>query len=217
MRALSEQEKRILAMIEPEADALGLDIVRVRIGGSRTPVLQIMAERKGGGMDVTDCARLSRRLSPLLDERDPIDGEYTLEVSSPGIDRPLTRPGDFAPWAGHEVRVELEMPVDGRRRFHGFIAGEEGGVVTLNLKDGGEAKIAVADMVKAHLVMTDRLIEEATARGDLEPDPDDDAFDEVEVDGDDDEDDEDDDEDLEDGATRETSANAADADPHQKE
>ena len=90
-------------------------------------------------MDVADCAKLSRRLSPLLDTEDPIVGEYSLEVSSPGIDRPLTRKGDFAKWIGHEVRVEIGVPIDGRKRFHGFIAGEKNGVAELNLKDGGAA------------------------------------------------------------------------------
>src|SRR5262245_574271 len=98
MRALSEIERRILDLVEPEAKALGLEVVRVRLTGARPPVLQVMAEKPDGTMDVEDCAKLSRRLSPMLDAEDPIAGEYSLEVSSPGIDRPLTRPGDFAKW-----------------------------------------------------------------------------------------------------------------------
>jgi ribosome maturation factor RimP len=166
MRAQSEIEIRILDMVEPEAKAMGLDVVRVRLTGSRPPTLQIMAEKPDGTMNVEDCAKLSRRLSPLLDAEDPIAGEYSLEVSSPGIDRPLTREGDFAKWAGHEVKIELGAPTaEGRKRFHGWIVSETDGVAELTLKDGGEAKIAVADMMKAHLVLTDKLIQAARARG----------------------------------------------------
>ena len=178
MRAQSETEKRILEMIEPEAAALGLDIVRVNVTGGRHPVLQVMAEHPDGAMNVEDCARLSRRVSPMLDEHDPIVGRYTLEVSSPGIDRPLTRAKDFAEWVGHEVRVEISMPVDGRRRFHGFIAAEKDGLVTLDLKDGATAEIPVSEMVKARLVLTDALIDAAQARGQL-PEADDEDFDDI--------------------------------------
>ncbi|MEM8919855.1 MAG: ribosome maturation factor RimP, partial [Pseudomonadota bacterium] len=112
-----------------------------------------------------------------------IKGEYHLEVSSPGIDRPLTRPGDFANWVGHEARVEIGMPIDGRRRFHGWIAGEANAVAFLKLKDGGEAEIPIIEMVKAHLVLTDELIEDAQSRGQAldAPEDDSDEYDEVEV------------------------------------
>ena len=166
MRALSELEIRILDMIEPVAKAQGLDVVRVRVTGSQTPTLQIMAERPDGTMTVTRCARFSRALSPILDEQDPISGEYSLEVSSPGIDRPLTRVGDFAKWVGHEIRVELAQPnAEGRKRFHGWIEREVDGVVDLRLKDGGNATIPVSDMSKATMVLTDKLIQDARARG----------------------------------------------------
>lgn len=198
MRAQSEIEIRILDMIEPEAKALGFDVVRVRLMGSRTPVLQIMAEKADGTMDVEDCAALSRRISPVLDQEDPIAGEYSLEVSSPGIDRPLTREGDFANWVGHEVKVELGAPTaEGRKRFHGWIERETSGAAELRLKDGGDARIDIADMVKAHLVLTDKLIQDARARGQApEADVEDgeiandlgDDFDDVEVDEDVDED-----------------------------
>ncbi|HVY89838.1 MAG TPA: ribosome maturation factor RimP [Hyphomonadaceae bacterium] len=185
MRAQSEIELRILDLIEPEAKALGLDLVRVRLTGSRPPTLQIMAEKPDGTMDVEDCAKLSRRLSPLLDAEDPIVGEYSLEVSSPGIDRPLTRAGDFGKWIGHEVRVEIGTPIDGRKRFHGFIKGEASGVTTLSLKDGGEATIPLSEMVKAHLVLTDKLIKAAQAKGQAPAEVEDDEiegdFDDVEV------------------------------------
>jgi len=179
LRAISEIEKRILDIIQPEADSLGLDIVRVRMMGANTPILQIMAEKPDGTMDVEDCAKLSRAIGPVLDVEDPIPSEYNLEVSSPGIDRPLTREGDFANWVSHEARVEIGVPKDGRRRFHGTITEETNGVVSMDLKDGSQAEIAVTEMVKASLVMTDRLIEEALSRGQA-PEVDDDQFDELE-------------------------------------
>jgi ribosome maturation factor RimP len=153
-------------MVEPVAKGLGLDVVRVRVTGSQTPTLQIMAERPDGTMTVAACAKFSRALNPILESEDPIAGEYSLEVSSPGIDRPLTRVGDFAKWVGHEIRVELSYPnAEGRKRFHGWIESEVDGVVALRLKDGGEASIAVADMSRAVMVLTDKLIQDARARG----------------------------------------------------
>ena len=165
MRAQGELEIRILDMIEPVAEELGLDIVRVRVMGGDVPTLQIMAERPDGTMTVAACAKFSRAISPVLEAEDPISTEYHLEVSSPGIDRPLTRVGDFAKWIGHEVKVELAMPgADGRKRFHGSIVSEADGVVDLKLKDGGEARLAVADMVRATMVLTDKLIQAARAK-----------------------------------------------------
>lgn len=166
MRALSELEKRILDMVEPVAAGLGLDIVRVRVVGSQTPTLQIMAELPDGTMTVARCARLSRAISPVLEVEDPITSEYHLEVSSPGIDRPLTRVGDFAKWIGHEIKVEMATPgADGRKRFHGSIVAETDGVVELDLKDGGGANLPVADMAKATMVLTEKLIQAARAKG----------------------------------------------------
>ena len=210
MRAQSELEIRILDMIEPVATGLGLEIVRLRVTGSQTPTLQIMAELPDGTMTVARCAKLSRAISPLLETEDPIKSEYHLEVSSPGIDRPLTRVGDFAKWIGHEIRVELGTPtVDGRKRFHGAIVSEVDGVVELELKDGGQAKLAVADMTRAVMVLTDKLIQAARAKGQApvegaeeEDDEDDIAidgefaeedFDDVDVDEDEDSGDEDED------------------------
>jgi ribosome maturation factor RimP len=166
MRALSELEIRILDMIEPVAKAQGLEVVRVRVMGSQTPTLQIMAEKPDGTMSVENCAKFSRALNPVLEAEDPIAGEYALEVSSPGIDRPLTRQGEFAKWVGHEVKIELGMAnAEGRKRFHGFIEGEDKDGVAITLKDGGAAKLDVGDMVKAHLVLTDKLIQDARKRG----------------------------------------------------
>jgi len=203
MRAQSELEIRILDMIEPAAKAMGLDIVRVRVMGSQTPILQIMAEKPDGSMVVEDCAKFSRAISPLLETEDPIAGEYSLEVSSPGIDRPLTRVGDFGRWAGHEVKIELGSPTaEGRKRFHGFIESEADGFVAVTLKDGGTARLEIADMVKAHLVLTEKLIQDARSRGQtpvaVEEDEIEGDFDDVEV------------EDIDDGLDAEAESPASD-------
>jgi ribosome maturation factor RimP len=187
MRVNSEMETRLLQLLEPEAKAAGFEVVRLRLTGGRSPILQIMAERADGRMDVEDCARLSRRLSPILDAEDPIDGEYALEVSSPGIDRPLTRQGDFGRWAGHEARIELAIPAAGRKRFQGTIIGETDGIAEIRLKEGDTVRLALADMAKASLVLTDALIAEARSRGSA-PDADEEIeenFDDVEVEDDD--------------------------------
>jgi ribosome maturation factor RimP len=182
MRAQGELEIRILDMIEPVAAELGLDIVRVRVIGGDVPTLQIMAERPDGTMTVAACAKFSRAISPVLEAEDPISTEYHLEVSSPGIDRPLTRVGDFAKWIGHEVKVELATPgADGRKRFHGSIVSETDGVVDLKLKDGGEARLAVGDMVKATMVLTDKLIQAARAKAPAVVEEEDDDDDEEEI------------------------------------
>jgi ribosome maturation factor RimP len=186
LQAQSEIETRILGMIAPTAQSMGLDIVRVRVMGRDRPILQIMLERPDGTMDVAACAKFSRTISPMLETEDPISGEYALEVSSPGIDRPLTRPGDFAKWIGHEVKVEIGMPLDGRRRFHGYIAAESAGVVTLDLKDGGQAEIPFGDITKANLVLTDKLIAQAQAGGLIADEETDEDFDDVEVEDDED-------------------------------
>jgi ribosome maturation factor RimP len=213
MRAQSELEIRILDMIEPVATELGLEVVRVRVMGGQTPTLQIMAERPDGTMSVAACAKFSRAISPVLEAEDPIPTEYHLEVSSPGIDRPLTRVGDFAKWVGHEIKVELGSPgADGRKRFQGAIVSEANGVVELSLKDGGSASLPVDGMVKASMVLTEKLIQAARANApppgevDEEDEGEDeftalgeelgDDFDDVEVE--DDEDDDADDEEFDD-------------------
>jgi ribosome maturation factor RimP len=186
LQAQSEIETRILGMIAPTAQSMGLDIVRVRVMGRDRPILQIMLERPDGTMDVAACAKFSRAISPMLETEDPISGEYALEVSSPGIDRPLTRPGDFARWVGHEVRIEIGMPIDGRRRFHGHIAGESAGLVVLKLKDGGESELPFSAMTKASLVLTDALIDKVQAAGLIVDEETDEDFDDVEVEDEDD-------------------------------
>ncbi len=176
MIALTEQERRLLDLIRPVADGLGMEIVRLRVQGGRRPHLQVMAERAGGApTDVEDCARLSRALSPVLDAADPIPEAYLLEVSTPGIDRPLTRPGDFARWTGHAAKIELARPIDGRRRFTGIITAEDEDGVHIELDDETELVAGIHEMSRASLVLTDELIDAARAAGNLPPQPDDDA------------------------------------------
>ncbi len=175
MIVLTEQERRLLSLVQPVAEGIGMEIVRLRVQGGRRPHLQIMAERAGGApTDVEDCARLSRALSPTLDAADPISEAYTLEVSTPGIDRPLTRPGDFARWIGHAVKIELARPIDGRRRFTGIITGEDNDGAHIELDDETELVAGIHEMSRASLVLTDELIEAARAAGNLPPQPEDD-------------------------------------------
>lgn len=166
MITVSPQEERILALAEPVLAELGLEIVRVRIMGSKRPLLQIMIEKAGGApTDVEDCATFSRMLSPILEAEDPIADAYRLEVSTPGIDRPLTREGDFGRWVGHLAKVELAMPIHGRRRFRGIITREDENGVAIQLDDEAELVAKVGEMTKASLVLTDELIDQALASG----------------------------------------------------
>lgn len=156
-------EKRIKALVEPAIEDLGFELVRVRLSGEQRAVLQIMADRADGRpISVDDCADISRAVSAILDVDDPIRTAYRLEVSSPGIDRPLTRPKDFAAYAGLEVKIELERLVEGRRRFRGELKGIEDGTITIET-DQGPATVAFADVRDAKLVMTDALLEMAQA------------------------------------------------------
>lgn len=152
-------------LLAPVVQAQGYRLVRLRLGGGQRKTLQILAERPDGQMDVEDCAKLSRALSEVLEAADPISEEYVLEVSSPGIDRPLTAPEDFARFAGHDARVELVRGVDGRRRFKGVLIGLEGADVVMNVTDADEGSRHVRfpfdDISEAKLVLTDRLIQES--------------------------------------------------------
>jgi ribosome maturation factor RimP len=149
---------KIEAMITPSLEAMGYSVVRVAITGGRRATLQIMAERRDEKpMTVDDCADISRTVSALLDVADPIAGAYTLEVSSPGIDRPLVRREDFARFAGHEAKIELNAPVDGRRKFRGTLLGVEGDAVRL-LVDAAPIALPLATVTRAKLVLTDALL-----------------------------------------------------------
>lgn len=147
-------------VIAPAVEAAGYRLVRLRLMGGKTKTLQIMAERPDGQMDVEDCAKLSRALIDFLDQEDPIEGEYNLEVSSPGIDRPLTRIADFARWAGHEAKIELTTPdAGGRKRFRGTLLGLDGKDVLFE-SGGTKMTFAFRNIAEAKLVLTDKLIEE---------------------------------------------------------
>jgi len=152
-------------LIEPEVEGLGYGLVRVAmIGGGSDPTLQVMAERPDTRqLDLSDCERISRRLSEVLDGleaegRDPIAGGYRLEVSSPGIDRPLTRRSDFTDWAGHEARISLSEPRGGRKQFSGVIEGLDGDDVRLGGKDGQSYALPFTAIASAKLLLTDKLI-----------------------------------------------------------
>lgn len=157
----NSQTDRIVAVIEPSLADLGYELVRVYYGGAGRPVLQIMIDRADGA-DVTieDCTLASRTVSALMDVADPIAAAYELELSSPGIDRPLTRQKDFDSFVGYEAKVELRQAVDGRRRFRGRLLGVQGDTVRLADLDAEEDEFALpfSDIAKAKLVLTDELI-----------------------------------------------------------
>jgi len=161
---------RVSKLIEPVLKNMGMRLVRVRLSGQNGQTLQIMAERPDGTFTIDDCERASRAISPILDVDDPVSGRYHLEVSSPGIDRPLVRPEDFERYAGHEARIEMQMPQAGRKRFRGDIDGYGAGEIRLKIDnpDGGAGKVMVGlpfdGIAEARLVLTDRLIEEARRR-----------------------------------------------------
>lgn len=160
MRGRTAEDARLLELLDPVADAAGYEIVRLRLmGGSERRRLQIMAEGPDGEMVIEDCAKLSRQLSEVLDAADPITGEYTLEVSSPGVDRPLTRLKDFETYEGYEARLELDRLAEGRKRFKGVLAGVEDDNIAIDLE--GEADttlIPFAWIVEAKLVLSDELM-----------------------------------------------------------
>jgi ribosome maturation factor RimP len=155
----------ITRLIEPEAHALGLALVRVKMNGGRSdPTLQVMAERPDTRqLNLSDCEALSRRISDVLDEHDPIEEAYRLEVSSPGIDRPLTRAQDYSDWAGFDVRIRLTDKIEGRKHLDGRILGIAGDVVSVALaKDAGDFSVGLSHIASAKLILTDALIK-ATA------------------------------------------------------
>ena len=157
---------RVANIVEPVLEGLGLRLVRVRVSPSAGCTVQIMAERADGTMSIDDCELASRTLSPALDVADPIEKAYRLEISSPGIDRPLVRKSDFERYAGHEVRVEMAAPIEGRKRFRGRLDGTEGEAVKLHRDDAAEGEAAdvvlpIEQMSEAKLVLTDDLVTEA--------------------------------------------------------
>ena len=155
---MSQQAQMISDMLEPSVEAMGFELVRVRLTGSDDLVLQIMAERPDGTMTIDDCADLSRAVSAILDVEDPIRGEYNLEVSSPGIDRPLVRPKDYERFVGHDAKVELQAATDGQRRFRGVIDQVLDDAVHLDT-DQGVVALPFDEIASAKLVLTDALID----------------------------------------------------------
>jgi ribosome maturation factor RimP len=171
-RLIAEQgiAARVAAISEPVLADIGYRLIRVKISGLDGCTVQVMAERSDGTMTVEDCEAVSRALSPALDVADPIDRSYRLEVSSPGMDRPLVRRSDFARFAGHRIKVEMAVAIDGRRRFRGVLLGVEDGAARLRRDDAapGEADevlLPIEEMAEAKLFLTDSLIAESLRRG----------------------------------------------------
>jgi ribosome maturation factor RimP len=156
-------DRRLADIITPVLEALGFELVRVRLMGGKTRILQIMADKPDGGIEVDDCGNISTAVSAVLDVEDPIEENYVLEVSSPGIDRPLTRLKDFDVWSGWESRIETTELIDGRRRFKGTLAGTEGTEVLITLTEGAEEVtigLQFEWLSDAKLILTDELIAE---------------------------------------------------------
>jgi ribosome maturation factor RimP len=171
-RLVAEQgvAARVATIAEPLLESLGYRLVRVRVSGLAGCTVQIMAERPDGTMTIDDCETVSRALSPVLDVEDPISRAYRLEISSPGIDRPLVRRSDFDRFAGHVVKVEMAVPIDGRKRFRGVLLGVEGDSARIRRDDAGpgeaaDVRLAIEDMAEARLVLTDALVAESLKRG----------------------------------------------------
>ncbi|WP_226624811.1 ribosome maturation factor RimP [Alloyangia pacifica] len=159
--AKSSLDKRLAEIVGPVIEDMGFELVRLRLMGGKTATLQIMAERPEGGIEVDECADISTAVSAVLDVEDPIIDAYTLEVSSPGIDRPLTRLKDFETFEGYEVKIETAEMIDGRKRWRGVIAGVEGDEVLLNIENGDEEQTIGLQfdwLSDAKLVLTDDLI-----------------------------------------------------------
>jgi ribosome maturation factor RimP len=182
-------DRRLADIVTPAIEGLGFELVRIRLMGGKTRTLQIMADRPEGGIVVEDCARISTAVSAILDVEDPVEDNYILEVSSPGIDRPLTRLKDFDVWQGYEARIETSELIDGRRRFKGTLVGTEGDEVLIEIEEAG-APVTIGlkfDWLSdAKLVLTDDLIAEMLrqrkASGVIdEPDFDESKFDEIET------------------------------------
>jgi len=172
--------RQVFDLLRGPAEGAEFEIVRVRFGAQDGQTLQIMAERPDGSMSVEDCAELSRMLSAVLDVEDPIPGEYNLEISSPGIDRPLTRPKDFERWQGFDAKIELSEALSGRKRFRGLLQGVEDGEVLVECDIEGFSEPQVLglpfrQLSEAKLVMSDDLIRESLKRQGRAPDASDDA------------------------------------------
>ncbi len=174
-------DRRLAEIVTPTIEGMGFELVRIRLMGGLHKTLQIMADRPEGGIDVDDCGRISVAVSAVLDVEDPIEDAYTLEVSSPGIDRPLTRLKDFDAWKGHEARIETSELIDGRKRFKGRIAGTEGDEVLIEIEEG-TIGLRFDWLADAKLVLTDDLITEMLRQKKATEHVDEAAFDHIEED-----------------------------------
>ncbi|MDX1819512.1 MAG: ribosome maturation factor RimP [Paracoccaceae bacterium] len=174
-------DRRLAEIVTPVIEDLGFELVRIRLMGGKTSTLQIMAERPEGGISVDECGAISTAVSAVLDVEDPIVDEYTLEVSSPGIDRPLTRLKDFETFEGYEARIETDELIDGRRRFKGMLAGVEGDEVLINIEEG-TVGLKFDWLSDAKLILTDELIREMLRQRKAAGIIDEDQFDEIETD-----------------------------------
>ena len=173
-------DRRMAAIIAPVIEDLGFELVRVRLMSGKAKTLQIMADRPEGGIEVDDCATISTAVSAVLDVEDPLEDAYTLEVSSPGIDRPLTRPKDFDVWAGYEAKIETAELIDGRRRFKGALAGTDGDEILIEI-DEGTIGLRFEWLTDAKLVLTDQLISDVLRARKAAGVIDEAAFDEIET------------------------------------
>ena len=183
--AKTSVDKRLAEIIRPVIEGMGYELVRLRLMGGKTATLQIMAERPDGGIEVDDLAEINTALGAVLDVEDPIEDNYTLEVSNPGIDRPLTRLKDFDSWQGYLARIETSELIDGRKRFKGMLAGTEGDEVLIEIEDqGAPVTIGLAFdwLADAKLVLTDELIREALRQRKASGAINEDEFDEIETD-----------------------------------
>jgi ribosome maturation factor RimP len=171
---------RVAAITEPVLQGMGYRLVRARVSGRDGCTVQIMAERPDGTFTIEDCESASRVLSPALDVEDPIASAYRLELSSPGIDRPLVRQSDFARYAGNEVKIEMEVPLEGRKRFRGELLGAEEGNALVRVVDaaGGPetVRLPIGDMAEAKLVLTDALVRQSLRTGKVGNQPNGQAF-----------------------------------------
>ena len=184
LTAKTSMDRRLAEIIEPVIEDMGFELVRVRLMGGNTKTLQIMAERPAGGIEVDDCAAISTAVSATLDVEDPIEDAYSLEVSSPGIDRPLTRLKDFQTWDGYEAKLETTEMIDSRRRFKGQLAGVEGDDVLIEIEHQGEPTTIGLNfdwLSDAKLVLTDDLIRDVLRARKSAGEVDEAQFDEIET------------------------------------
>ena len=178
--AKAAMDRRLAEIITPVIEDMGYELVRVRLMSGKTSTLQVMADKPEGGIEVDGCAKISTAIGAVLDVEDPIVDEYALEVSSPGIDRPLTRLKDFANFEGYEAKIETDDMIDGRRRFKGELAGVEGNEVLINIEEG-TVGLQFEWLSDAKLVLTDELIKEMLRQRKAAGAIDEEQFDEVQT------------------------------------